>query len=87
MRDNDVAGRQCRTELLDHIKQGIIIGNKYLDEVAHLGQFGRRTDEVGNGSRRSVPDKNLEGFITEHLPYPTADEPKAYQSNVFSRST
>jgi hypothetical protein len=87
MGDNDMTCGQAGTELFYNIKQRVIVRDKDLDEIAHLREFSRRTDEVRHGARGSVPDEDVKALLAQGFTNPASNNAEADQSNIFSGST
>ena len=87
MSDYHMSWRQRWSELLADAEKGVVVGNKNLYEIAHLGDFSRRADEVRHGPRGTIPHENMEPFFTKVRRHPASNNAKTDYSDIFSRST
>jgi len=67
MRNYNVARLERGRELPAHLQERLVIRDKKFDQIAHLCDFRRRTDEIWNGPRRSIPHENMKPFFTQNI--------------------
>jgi hypothetical protein len=87
MRDNRMSRGQYRNKILCYLQKRVVVRNKNLNEVAHLGDFSRCPDKVWHWTRGAVPNENLKSLATKILSHPASDNTEPYDSNILSRST
>jgi hypothetical protein len=87
MGQHNVARSKTGTKLPSYIKKRIVVGNKNLQVIAHLGQLRRRADEIRNRPRRPIPDENVKAFSAQNLSDSAPDNPEADYPNIFLRSS
>src|SRR5205807_3222786 len=73
--------------LPEHIQKCVVVRDKNLNVIAHLGELGRCADEIRNGSRVSVPNKNMKALSAEIIGHPAPDNAESDHTNIFSSST
>jgi len=87
MGDYDVSRRKRWSHLAKDIQKCIIVGDKNLNEIAHLGQLGRRAHKIRNGSGVAIPNKRRVALMAEILGDAASDNTESDHPNVFPRST
>ena len=87
MREHDVFTRELFPQTLYSLQQRLIVRDKNLNAIAHLGQLGRRTDEIRNRSRITVPDKDVKPAVTQIFRDSASNDAEAEHPNVFPGST
>ena len=80
---HDMLRSQRRCELPHDFEERFIVGDKNLDHVTELRDFGGRADEVLFRPWRSVPNKDLEPAMTQRRRDRGADDSEPDQANIF----
>ena len=86
MREHDVARRQRGRQLVGNLKKRVIVRHKNLQVIAHLRDFGGRTDEVWDPSQGPIPDENMEPLLANVRGDSAPDNPETDHSDIFSHS-
>src|SRR2546421_12814998 len=87
MRDHDMPRRERRRHLPNYVEKRVIVRDKNLDVIAHLGELGRRADKIRHRSRVTVPDKNVEPLPAQIIRDAASDDAESDYANVLSDST
>jgi hypothetical protein len=74
---HDMPRSERRRKLFYDLEESVVVRDKDLDVVAHLGELGRRTDKVWHWARRPVPDECVEAFFAKNFPYSASDDAEA----------
>src|SRR5690348_6934499 len=82
MRKDNVTRRELFAQLLDRLQKRVAVGHKNLNVIAKAGQFARRTNEIWNRTRRSIPNEDGESFPPKVCSDPATNDPKPYHANV-----
>jgi hypothetical protein len=86
MCQDDVARGKGGRDLMENLQQGIIVGYKNLQVIAHLSELGWCADEIWDRPRRPVPHENVETFIPEVIHHPRPDDSETDYTNVSLRA-
>src|ERR1700687_4420342 len=87
MRYDDVPRRERGRPLADNVQKRVVVRNENLNVVTHLGQLGRRTHEIRDGSRVPVPNKNMETQTAQIVGDPASDDAEPDYTHLFPGST
>ena len=81
---DDVVRAQFARNPLHHLEQRLIVRDKDLDEIAELRDLRGRSDKIGNGTRRAVPNEDMKSVFPQVIDHSLADDSEADYSNIFS---
>ena len=87
MGQHDVPRREARRKLFDNVLKGVVVRDKNLHVIAHLGELYRSTDEVRHRSRGPTPHEYMESFSAKDVPHAASNYSEADYTNIFSCST
>src|SRR6516165_6380011 len=87
MCDHDVSGREGRRHLAKDVQERVVVRHEDLNEIAHLGQLGRRAHKILHRSGIAVPNKDVETLTTEIVGDAASDDAESDHPNVIFVST
>ena len=87
MRNHDMTRRQRGRHLPNDVEQRVVVRDKNLDVVAHLGELGGSTDEVRHRTRISVPYENVKSLLAEVIRDAASNDSEADYAHIFSSSS
>src|SRR5207302_3698752 len=87
VRDHDVPSRERWRHLPNHIEKRVVVRNKDLNVIAHLGELGWRADKVRHRPWVTVPNKNVESLPAQIIRDAASDDAESDYANVLSGST
>src|SRR5260370_42290949 len=83
MAKHDVPRCQGRRHLPDDIEKRVVVRHENLDIITHLGQLGRRAQEIRNRTRISVPDEHVKTLTTQIFCDPASNDTEPHYTDIF----
>src|SRR4051794_461948 len=87
MSNYDMPRRQSWCHLAHHIQKRVVVRDKDLNVVAHLGQFRWRPHEIRDRARISIPNEHVKTLTTQIFRDPASDDAEPDYAHVFPGST